>query len=207
MLRKLLKKLLKLEEKKKEEKSEEEKIKEEFKEGLTTGYFLRSLKEIENTLNRIEATQATKDWILANFEDKTPELIEWMKRIDEKLKNIEELIKGSTKFEEVINRLSSAYERLQALTSANERSLALISAKSNEEKSKHEEVVTKEMSEKEIKAFEIISEKGEISYEELAKELQVSLSYLRAILSQLAKKRPEIIRFKRDGKGWVKIIK
>lgn len=193
-LAKLFKKEENIEQQTKENLTEEEKIKEEFKVGVATGYFLRSLKEIENILNRMEATQVTKDWFLANFEDKTPELMNALRETNEKL---EESFK---RLEESVKRIESMLERLQALTSASsnarddyERLQALTS--------------NEEFTEKEAKALEIIMEKGEISYEDLAKELEVSLSYTRALLSKIAKNRPDIVRFKREGKGWVKIIR
>lgn len=193
-LAKLFKKEENVEQQTKENLTEEEKIKEEFKVGVATGYFLRSLKEIENVLNRMEATQVTKDWFLANFEDKTPELMNTLRETNEKL---EESFK---RLEESVKRIESMLERLQALTSASsnargdyERLQALTSGE--------------EFTEKEAKALEIIMERGEISYEDLAKELEVSLSYTRALLSKIAKNRPDIVRFKREGKGWVKIIR
>ena len=193
-LAKLFKKEENIEQQTKENLTEEEKIKEEFKVGVATGYFLRSLKEIENVLNRMEATQVTKDWFLANFEDKTPELMNTLRETNEKL---EESFK---RLEESVKRIESMLERLQALTSASsnargdyERLQALTSGE--------------EFTEKEAKALEIIMERGEISYEDLAKELEVSLSYTRALLSKIAKNRPDIVRFKREGKGWVKIIR
>ena len=193
-LAKLFKKEENVEQQTKENLTEEEKIKEEFKVGVATGYFLRSLKEIENVLNRMEATQVTKDWFLANFEDKTPELMNTLRETNEKL---EESFK---RLEESVKRIESMLERLQALTSASsnargdyERLQALTSGE--------------EFTEKEAKALEIIMERGEISYEDLAKELEVSLSYTRALLSKIARNRPDIVRFKREGKGWVKIIR
>ncbi|MCD6482982.1 MAG: hypothetical protein J7K83_01795 [Candidatus Aenigmarchaeota archaeon] len=193
-LAKLFKKEENIEQQTKENLTEEEKIKEEFKVGVATGYFLRSLKEIENILNRMEATQVTKDWFLANFEDKTPELMNTLRETNEKL---EESFK---RLEENVKRIESMLERLQALTSASsnargdyERLQALTSSE--------------EFTEKEAKALEIIMERGEIGYEDLAKELEVSLSYTRALLSKIARNRPDIVRFKREGKGWVKIIR
>ncbi|MHA1668750.1 MAG: hypothetical protein ACTSUR_08835 [Candidatus Heimdallarchaeaceae archaeon] len=193
-LAKLFKKEENIERQTKENLTEEEKIKEEFKVGVATGYFLRSLKEIENILNRMEATQVTKDWFLANFEDKTPELMNTLRETNEKL---EESFK---RLEENVKRIESMLERLQALTSASsnargdyERLQALTSSE--------------EFTEKEAKALEIIMERGEISYEDLAKELEVSLSYTRALLSKIARNRPDIVRFKRESKGWVKIIR
>lgn len=206
LLKKLTKIFKKDEEKTNEVKSEEnikedEKIKEEFKVGLATGYFLRSLKEIENILNRMEATQVTKDWFLANFEDKAPELIALIRENNEKIEE------GFRRIESGIKNLESMLERLQALTSASsnarddyKRLQALVS-------DENAEIFGDELTEKEVKALEIISKRGEISYEDLAKELNVSLSYTRALLSKIAKNRPEIVRFKREGKGWVKIIK
>ena len=83
--------------------------------------------------------------------------------------------------------------------SACKRSLALISAKSDEEESKYKKVVTEEMSEKEMKAYEIIKERKDIIM--LVRGRAINRSYLIYLKSLIKKKGLE--RFVKLNLRWI----
>lgn len=155
--------------------------------GLAAGYTGRTLREIESSLNRIESQMVTKDWFSFHFEDKTPDLLETLKKHDEKeedrfkaLQNIlENLQKTATKAPEPLK--TELLEQIQTI----EKQLPL----------------TPRMKE----ALEIVKQYKEISYEELRFKLNnISISALRSLLANMAKRTDKIERFKRNGKGWLK---
>jgi hypothetical protein len=132
---------------------------------------------------------ASKDWFLANFEDKTPELIEIIRELDhnnqvryEAIQRSIDKLKGMTQTLPEPLRTS-----LDAQISSIESNLPL----------------TPKMEE----ALGIIKEVGEISYEELAKRLNLSeVSGLRGLMANMSKRTKNIERFTKGGKGWVKYV-
>lgn len=116
-----------------EEKASDYQIQSFNTQNLALGYIFKSLKNIEDSLSRIESNLASKEWLLLNL---------------------------STK--EDVNKL------LEKLAELNERILVKTGKMKND-------IIDR------IK--EVVKEKKEISYEELAKELGISPSYLRYILS------------------------
>ncbi|MEM0480594.1 MAG: hypothetical protein QXQ14_00165 [Candidatus Aenigmatarchaeota archaeon] len=124
----------KTEEIKEEQKSEEIKPALPYdSQQMALGYILKSIRNIEDSLARIEANMATKEWLLLNLstKDDINKLLEKLADINEKISVKIGKIKG-----EMIDKIR-----------------------------------------------EIVKNKKEVSYEELAKELNISTSYLRYILS------------------------
>jgi hypothetical protein len=157
--------------------------------GIAAGFTGKSLKEIEYSLSRIESQMASKDWFLANFEDKTPELIEIIKELDhnnqvryEAIQRSIDKLKGMTQILPEPLRAP-----LDAQISSIESNLPL----------------TPKMED----ALGIIKEAGEISYEELAKVLNLNeVSGLRGLMANMSKRTKSIERFTKGGKGWVKYV-
>lgn len=125
-------------------------------------------------------------------------IVKTLKSIEESLKRIEanmttkewaslnlaekkDLEKLISELEEKLNSISLLKPSLSAL-SASSRS------------SRSSEIIKK--------AIEIIREKKEISYEDLARELGISASYLRAIASLIEASDPKIKRVIKDKKGY-----
>ena len=54
------------------------------------------------------------------------------------------------------------------------------------------------------KLIEIVKNKGNLSYDELADDLNITRSALRGLLSNTLKRTSEIERFSKSGKGWVR---
>jgi hypothetical protein len=161
--------------------------KESLQLGIAAGYTGKSLREIESSLNRIERQMITRDLFNLQFEDKTPELIELLRQHDEKTEKALEAIQLSLNSLRGIAKMSPEPIRTQ-LT----QEIQALEAKLP---------LTIRM--KEI--LEIVKEVGEISYEDLAKRLNLTeISGLRGLLSNMMKRTDEIERFEKDRKGWVK---
>jgi hypothetical protein len=146
--------------------------------GVAAGYTGRTLKEIENSLNRIESQMITKDWYLAQEAPK----IELFKSMLTTLNNIQNSL----------NNLSIQASGLPLP----------IKSQINQ---KIEEIKTS-INETEEKILNILKEMKEISYTDLANKAGLTESGLRGILSILARKDNRIKRFKIRKRGWVKFI-
>lgn len=157
--------------------------------GIAAGYTGQSIRNIEASLNRIEAQMATKDWFTANLEDKTPELIAIMKKHEENEEKRFEVIQNTlltlkTTAEKVPEPLK--YDLISQIEDIESR-LPL----------------TRRMNE----VLQIIKEAKEISYEELAKRLNwKETSGLRGLLTNMSRRTDKIERFSKDGKGFVRYI-
>lgn len=156
--------------------------------GVAAGYTGRALKEIESSLIRIESQMASKDWFTSQFEDRTPELIEAFKKHDE----------NTQKRFDSIERLTGLMQR---------------TAEKSPEPIKTElfgqiEAVKAELSPsiKMQKLISIVRESKEISYTDLAARLEISESALRGLLSNTIKRSGAVERFRKDGKGWVRLV-
>ncbi|MBS3055648.1 MAG: hypothetical protein J4452_04120 [Candidatus Aenigmarchaeota archaeon] len=163
--------------------------KESFGLGLAAGFTGKSLREIEYSLNRIENQMTTKDWFLATFEDRTPELLELIRTLDQNGQSRYEAIQSSIdKLKEMSKTLPEPIKSsLSAEISAIELNLPL----------------TPKMEE----ALSAIKEAVEISYEDLAKRLNLAeVSGLRGLMANMTKRTKNIERFTRGGKGWVKYV-
>jgi len=155
--------------------------------GLAAGYTGRSLREIEGSLNRIESLMVTKDWFLFNFEDKTPELLEVLKKHDEKQEN----------------RFKALQSTLESLQRTAIKAPEPIKTELLEHIQRMEKQIPLTPRMKQVLDF--LKQNKEMSYEELRFKLNnISISALRSLLTNMAKRTDKIERFKRNGKGWLK---
>jgi hypothetical protein len=155
-------------------------LKDSFQLGLAAGYTGRSLKSIESSLTRVESQMPTKDWFSTQFEDKTPEFIEILKKHEEN---------EQKRFELLQNLLASG--------KLPERSAELIL---------HSAFPIGELllTHKMQILVSIVKEIREISYKDLATRLGLTVSALRGLLSNTMIRTDKIERFRKDGKGWVR---
>jgi leucyl aminopeptidase len=161
--------------------------KESLQLGIAAGYTSKLLREIESSLIRIESQMITKDWFSSKSEKQTPQLVEIMKQHDEN---------EQKRFEAIQNSLNSF------------RSIAQVSPEPMKselfqeiEKIESQLPLTGKMKE----VLQIVKEVGEISYDDLAKKLNLTeVSGLRGLLSNMVKRTDQIERFERDRKGWIR---
>jgi len=157
--------------------------------GLTAGYFGRSLKEIENTLKKIEDEMVSRDWFIYNLNEGFRKIATLIARHDEsvntKLSLIETLLKDLK---------NAAYSLPQPYRSE---------FISKIEKVERKLPLTPRMNQ----VLKILQEKGEISYSELSRMLGITESALRGLLSTMSKRLidQKIERFTKNGKGWVRL--
>ncbi len=154
--------------------------------GLAAGYAAKSLKEIEYALSRIESLMPSKEWM----ENKV-------------LSELHEIKNGLNSHEK------ASLERFKALESALQRLNEMSKTLPEPLKEKFQEEIQKieknlPLTPKMEKLLEIVKEKGEISYEDLAKELGISISALRGLLTLTLRRTSNIERVRKNGKGWVK---
>jgi hypothetical protein len=159
--------------------------KDSFELGLATGYTGKSIKEIEASLNRIESQITTKDWFSSTFEDKTPELVETIKKHEEN---------DQKRFEILLNLLKSG----QMADGETPESIktGIFTPKSIESQLQP----TPKMQE----LVGIVKEIGEISYKDLAQKLLISEDALRGLLSNTTRRSRAIERFEHNNRGWVR---
>lgn len=171
----------------KEEKPEKIELeKESISLGLAAGYFGKSLREIENSLTRIETFMVNKEWFSNQF--------------NQGIKKLEDLIiSHDQKTQELLDKINQRLDELSGIAS---KAPSPIREELVEkiEKIKKEASLTPRM--KEI--LQLVKLRGEVSYEDLAKELGISISALRSILTTMALRTNEIERFVKNGKGWVR---
>jgi hypothetical protein len=168
-----------------ENRSEEE-IREHFQLGLAAGYTGRSIKEIESSLNRIESQMVTKDWFLSTFEDKTPSLVDLLHLHEEEERR---------RFE-ILNNLLTSLQKTLEKAAQPEQTIPSPQIIPTEKQlpltSKMEGLIL------------AVKEFGEISYQDLALKLGISISGLRGLLTNTLRRTNKIERFIRNGKGWVR---
>lgn len=143
--------------------------------GVAAGYTGRTLRDIDSSLNRIELQMATKDWVSAQFQGTLSLLVD-MQKISQN--NIENIRKTLENIENILKNIKN-------------HQIGQKSEEKNELTAKMREVLI------------ILKEVKEISYEDLARRLNVSISSLRGLLSIVARRTEGIKRFERDNKGWV----
>jgi len=146
--------------------------------GVAAGYTGRTLRDIDSSLNRIEIQMATKDWVTAQFQGTLTLLVDMQKNTQNNIENICKTIEN-------IEILVKNIENHQI-----ERKM----------------VVSTELTAKMREVLAILQEINEISYEDLAKRLNISVSSIRGLLSIVAKRTGRIKRFEKDNKGWVSYI-
>jgi len=154
--------------------------------GVAAGYTAHFIKRIESSLDRIEAQILTKDWFDHKFDEKISEFGSLIKMHEE----------NDQKRFEIIQNILIELKNL---------------AKKAPEPVKSELVGKIEAIEKQLpltakmkEVLEILKQSNEMSYEELASKLHISVSAIRGLLSNMSKRTDEIERFEKDKKGWVR---
>ncbi len=161
--------------------------KESIKFGLAAGYFGRSIREIENTLSKLESDLPNKEWIIS--------------KLDEKFERLESILKDHDSRTSIL--LSQIYSMLMDIKGVAEKAPEPIKTQLL---TRIEAAKTKILTPRMKDAINIIKDRKEISYEDLAREMGISVSALRGLLSLIVARYPYIERFTRNGKGWVKIL-
>lgn len=140
--------------------------------GIAAGFTGRSLRNIEDSLARIEGQMVTKDWMTITVKgDLEQRLAEIQASLDSIAGAAAGLPEGTR--QQIIGQVS----RIRAQLQPTSRMMEMLS---------------------------IVKETGEISYEDLAARLGISISSLRGLLSLASYRTPEIERFERKNKGWVR---
>jgi O6-methylguanine-DNA--protein-cysteine methyltransferase len=164
-----------------------------FKLGVASGYTGHSIRNIESALNRIETQMVTRDWFNVEFEDKTPILIKEIEKLHQEMQIHE---KNEEKRAEIIQNI---LERMRNVANfaPNEVKFQLL----DQIKAVESQLpLTKKMEE----LVSLVKSGKEISYDELAAKLSITISALRGLLSTTAQRTNKIERFMVDGKGWVR---
>lgn len=156
--------------------------------GVAAGYTGRSIKQIESSLSRIETQMPTRDWLLSQFEDRTPELI--------------------NSFEKHEKNEQKRFEAMQNILLSLQKTAEKAPEPIKTEISKQITAIERQLplTPKMKRLFQIVKEAKEISYDGLHIKLGITTSALRGLLSNMAKRTGQIERFEKDGKGWVRHI-
>ncbi|MDI6806984.1 MAG: hypothetical protein QMD14_04205 [Candidatus Aenigmarchaeota archaeon] len=162
--------------------------KESLQLGIAAGYTSKSLREIESSLNRIESQMVTKDWFSFQFEDKTPEIIEILRKHEEN---------EGKRFEIIQNLLISLQKTTEK---APEPIKSELSAQI------HAIEAQMPLTPKMQELVSIVKGAKEISYTDLASKLAISEDALRGLLSVTVRRTNKIQRFEKDNKGWVRYL-
>lgn len=146
--------------------------------GLAAGYTGRTLRDVDSSLHRIELQMATKDWITANLQGTLNMLIDMQKNNQNDIENMRKRL-------EIIEKIAKNIEN---------------------EVISHEHIEKAELTAKMREVVEILQQVREISYDDLAQRLGISVSSLRGLLSIIARRTGTLQRFDKDRKGWVKYV-
>ncbi len=57
-----------------------------------------------------------------------------------------------------------------------------------------------------LQVMALLQEQKELSYDDLASRLSITVSALRGLLSQMTKRTQKIVRIEKEGKGWLKLV-
>ena len=166
-----------------------------FKLGLASGYTGRSIRNIEDALNRIESQMVTRDWFGVEFEDKTPQLIQEMEKLHQEMQIHE---RNEEKRFEIIQNILERMKNVANLAPNDVKFQLLDQIKTIESQLP----LTKKM---EDLISTVKSSGGQMSYDELATKLNITVSALRGLLSTTLQRTNSIERFMVDGKGWVRL--
>ena len=178
---------------KKEEKPTISIDKESLKVGMAAGYISRSLISIEDGIERIETLMPSKEWITIN-------LIPKIEQIQQTVANVKDLLMNHERNEE------KRFEvLLEAINNLKTIAPSLPEPIKTEILSTVTTLKSAALTPKMQQILDVLKEKGELSYNELAERLGITTDGLRGILSRMAKVCDEIERFEKDGKGWVRI--
>lgn len=161
--------------------------KESLQLGVAAGYVGRSLREIENSLIRIESQMITKDWFNVELKEKILKLLE--------------IVKAHEEEEE------KRFEALQSALSQLRSTASLAPEPIKSEMFKHIETIESKLplTSKMMEVLQILREVKEISYKDLSERLGISVSSLRGLLTNMARRTSEIERIVKDGQGWLRL--
>jgi hypothetical protein len=177
----------------KEEKSTISIDKESLKVGMAAGYISRSLISIEDGIERIEISMPSKEWITMN-------LVPKIEQIQKAIYNIREILMDHERNEEKrFEVLLEAINKLKTIAPS------LPEPIKTEILSTAAPLKSATLTPKMQQILDILKERREISYQELAEKLGITTDGLRGILSRMIKVCDEIERFEKDGKGWIRI--
>lgn len=164
-----------------------------FKLGVASGYTGRSIRNIEDSLSRIETQMVTRDWFNVEFEDRTPELIKEIGKLHQEMLIHE---KNEEKRFEIIQNILERMKNV-ANVAPNEVKFQLL----DQIKAVESQLpLTKKMEE----LISVVKPAGQISYDEVASKLNITVSALRGLLSTTLQRTDRIERFMVNGKGWVR---
>jgi len=167
--------------------------KESLQLGVAAGYISRSLYSIEDSLARIETLMPSKEWISLNL---TPKLEE----IQQTILNLRDVLSSHERNEEKRFEIL-----LEAITKLKTTASSLPEPVKTEILSTVKTLKSAALSPKMQQILEILKERKEISYNELAEKLGITTDGLRGLLSRMVKVCDEIERFERDNKGWIRL--
>lgn len=165
-----------------------------FKLGVASGYTGRSIRSVEDALNRIESQMVTKDWFAVEYEDKTPDLMIELQNLHQEMEIHE---KNEQKRFEIIQNMLERMKNIANLAPNDVKFQLLDQIRAVESQLP----MTKKMEE----LMETIrNNEGQISYDDLAIKLNITVSALRGLLSNTLQRTSKIERYMVDGKGWVR---
>jgi predicted transcriptional regulator len=167
--------------------------KESLKVGMAAGYISRSLISIEDGIERIEISMPSKEWITMNILPK-------IEQVQQAIYNIREILMDHERNEE------KRFEvLLEAINKLKTMAPSLPEPIKTEILSTVASLKSATLTPKMQQILDILKERREISYQELAEKLGITTDGLRGILSRMVKVCDEIERFEKDGKGWIRI--
>ena len=167
--------------------------KESLKVGMAAGYISRSLISIEDGIERIENSIPSKEWITMN-------LVPKIEQVQQAIINIREILMDHERNEE------KRFEvLLEAINKLKTMAPSLPEPIKTEILSTAASLKSAALTPKMQQILDILKERREISYQELAERLGITTDGLRGILSRMVKVCDEIERFEKDGKGWIRI--
>jgi DNA-binding CsgD family transcriptional regulator len=167
--------------------------KESLKVGMAAGYISRSLISIEDGIERIEISMPSKEWITMN-------LVPKIEQVQQAIYNIREILMDHERNEEKrFEVLLEAINKLKTIAPS------LPEPIKTEILSTAASLKSATLTPKMKQILDILKERREISYQELAEKLGITTDGLRGILSRMVKICDEIERFEKDGKGWIRI--
>jgi len=167
--------------------------KESLKVGMAAGYISRSLISIEDGIERIEISMPSKEWITMNILPK-------IEQVQQAIYNIREILMDHERNEEKrFEVLLEAINKLKTIAPS------LPEPIKTEILSTAASLKSATLTPKMQQILDILKERREISYQELAEKLGITTDGLRGILSRMVKVCDEIERFEKDGKGWIRI--
>jgi hypothetical protein len=167
--------------------------KESLKVGMAAGYISRSLISIEDGIERIEISMPSKEWITMNILPK-------IEQVQQAIYNIREILMDHERNEEKrFEVLLEAINKLKTIAPS------LPEPIKTEILSTAASLKSATLTPKMQQILDILKERREISYQELAAKLGITTDGLRGMLSRMVKVCDEIERFEKDGKGWIRI--